>query len=242
MPGNVERMRHPTVITGGSTGIGEALARAAAAEGRDVVVVSRSPGTIGRHVAADLATPEGWDRFSAEFSHLVEGAEDVEVFHSAATITPIGFAGEVDPDAYRTNAILNAVAPQIVGDAVIRALHGRTIPAVLVMITSGAARTAYPGWSAYCAGKAAMDHWTRAVGAETAQRGGPRVVAIAPGVVDTAMQDEIRATDENDFPTVDRFRSLHAEGRLADPDIVAGRIRNALGSLESGAVVDLRDL
>lgn len=235
-------MRHPTVVTGGSSGIGAALARAAAHAGRDVVVVARRPGPVGRHLAADLADPAGWDLLAAELESLAAGAEDIELFHAAATITPIGFAGEVDPAAYRTNVILNGAAPQLVGDAFLRAVGERRMPAVLVMISSGAARTPYPGWSSYCAGKAAMDHWTRTVGAETIERGGPKVVSIAPGVVDTAMQDEIRAKDESEFPVVERFRRLHADGELADPDSVARRIREALDGLESGSVVDLRKL
>jgi NAD(P)-dependent dehydrogenase (short-subunit alcohol dehydrogenase family) len=138
--------------------------------------------------------------------------------------------------------ILNAAAPAIIGDAFLRAISDLDIEATLVLITSGAARTPYPGWSGYCAGKAAVDHWTRTVGAEQSERKGAKVVAIALGVVDTPMQREIRQTVSSAFPSVERFRQLHAEGELRDPGAVARRVRAVLGGLENGAVVDLRDL
>jgi benzil reductase ((S)-benzoin forming) len=83
----------------------------------------------------------------------------------------------------------------------------------------------------------------RAVGAEQQQRGGVRVLAIAPGVVATGMQSAIRATDARDFPSVARFRRLHDEGELEDADDVARRLWALLEADEpaSGAVVDLRD-
>ena len=235
-------MHAVTIVTGGSTGIGAEIAQQAAADSREVIVVSRSPGPVGTHVAADLSQPAGWSAFEATLADAVQRAEQLEVFHCAGTLTPIGFAGETDPDGYRANVLLNSAAPQIIGEAVIRLVDPRSIPVALVMITSGAARSPYPGWSAYCAGKAAMDHWVRTVGAEQKLRDGVKVVAIAPGVVDTPMQDEIRATDESHFPKVERFRNLHADGDLLDASEVASRIRAVIDGLESGAVVDLRDL
>lgn len=231
-----------TIVTGGSTGIGAEIARQAAADSREVIVVSRSPGPVGTHVAADLSQPSGWSVFEATVADAAQRADRLEVFHCAGTLTPIGFAGETDSAAYRSNVLLNSAAPQIVGEAVLREAASHSIPVALVMITSGAARSPYPGWSAYCAGKAAMDHWVRTVGEEQRLRDGVKVVAIAPGVVDTPMQAEIRESDHSQFPNVERFRNLHAEGDLLDPTEVASRLRAVIEDLDSGAVVDLRDL
>lgn len=229
-------------MTGGSSGIGAEIARQAAEDDHDVVVFARRPGPVGRHVPVDLATDDGWDTLADVVASEIESADSVEMFHCAGTLTPIGFAGEVDAAAYRTNVLLNAAAPQVIGDVFLRLARRRQIPATLVMITSGAARNPYPGWSAYSAGKAAMDSWVKAVGAEQAERNGVKVVAIAPGVVDTPMQGEIRRTEAADFPSVERFRGLHADGELGDPVDVARRIRAVIDSLSNGAVVDLRDL
>jgi len=111
------------------------------------------------------------------------------------------------------------------------------------MITSGAARSVYQGWSAYGAGKAAIDQWVRNVGAEQEARGGVRVVSVAPGTVDTGMQAQLRVASETDFPSRKKFVDLHEAAKLADPEEVARTMWGLLDpGLENGSVVDLRDL
>lgn len=238
-------------ITGVSRGIGLALADTCPWPGARVVGVSRSaparePAGVARfeHLALDLATPAGWAGVDAALARDVAGfaGERVVFAHAAGTLTPIGFAGEVDPAAYAANVLLNSAAPQILGDAFLR--HSRAIRARcdLLFIGSGAARSVYEGWSSYCAGKAAADHWTRTAGAEQARRGGRvRIVSVAPGVVETAMQAEIRATRQRDFPDLPRFVELFESGELRDPALVAKELWSLLdGDFENGAVLDLR--
>ena len=85
--------------------------------------------------------------------------ERVVFFHSAGTLTPIGYAGEVDPAAYRRNVLLNSAAPQVLGDAFLRAAQKTRARCDLVFISSGAARSLYEGWTSYAAGKAAVDQY-----------------------------------------------------------------------------------
>lgn len=99
--------------------------------------------------------------------------------------------------------------------------------------------------SGYSAGKAAVDHWVRTVGAEERERGprGCRVVAVAPGNIDTPMQGRLRAAPRDAFPRVDKFLDLHRTGGLVSPADAARGIRRPLDrDLETGSVVDLRDL
>jgi NAD(P)-dependent dehydrogenase (short-subunit alcohol dehydrogenase family) len=113
----------------------------------------------------------------------------------------------------------------------------------LIMLTSGAAQSVYPGWSSYGAGKAAIDQWVRNVGAEQAQHGGVQVLAVAPGSVDTAFQAQLRDTLEMDFPSRQKFRDLHKQGKLSDPQDVARQIWALTASdLGNGSVLDLRKL
>ena len=235
------------VITGGSSGIGAAIERRADAAGATTATISRNPERGRFRLAADLSNPGEWHDTVRWLDSLVaEQAPSRVVFvHCAATLAPIGFAGEVDQASYADNAVLNGASPQVLGAGFIGVMISREIPGVLVHITSGAASKPYPGWSGYCAGKAAVDHWTRTVGAELDRRGrDTKVLAIAPGVVDTPMQDHIREMDEEHFPKVERFRSLEREGELRDPDSVADRIW-ALAhddEIENGSVLDVRDL
>lgn len=161
--------------------------------------------------------------------------------HAAGTLTPIGFAGEVNTDAYASNVVLNSASGQVLGHLFLEAVRDRSGTFDVVMISSGASSSVYPGWSSYGAGKAALDQWVRNVGSEQKERGGARVSAIAPGVVATAMQEEIRAIPEEDFPNVERFHELHDEGKLAEPEDAARRVWDAIErGIETGSVIDVR--
>ena len=232
-------------ITGASSGLGLALAKSVPDANARVVGISRRAGRGSEHFAADLADPGAWPRVAALFAREMKGFDGVRVVfvHSAGSLEPMGFAGEVDAAAYQRQVLLNAASIQVLGDAFLRAAGETTTRCTLLNIGSGAAHSVYEGWSAYCGGKAAADHWVRTVGAEQERRGGRcRVVSIAPGIVATAMQEQIRATPERDFPEVGRFRGLHEEGALRDPDEVARELWALLdGELDNGAVLDLRD-
>jgi benzil reductase ((S)-benzoin forming) len=236
-------------ISGASAGIGAALAASVPFPGARVVDLSRRGGTV-EHFPADLSDPADWVRVERHFETELAGfaGERVVFVHNAGTVVPIGPADAVDADAYTRAVLLNSAAPQVLGRAFLRATAGLTCEKHLVMLSSGAASTAYPGWSAYNAGKAAVDHWVRTVGAEqpplgSAGRVGCRVIAVAPGVVDTAMQGEIRAVDEEAFPAVERFRELKESGSLISPDQAARGIWSLFDQdLPNGSVLDLRNL
>lgn len=232
-------------ISGASGGIGRALAAAVPWPGARVIDISRGGAPGLEHVVADLADPASWDAVAASFAMELaafEGERAVFV-HAAGTVEPMGFAADVEPAAYRRNVMLNAAAPQALGQAFVAAATDRPGRRHLVMLTSGAAKSAYPGWSSYGASKAAVDQWVRNVGAEQEIRGGVQVMAVAPGTVDTGMQRLIRETPEDAFPQRQKFVELHDGGKLADPAEVAAGIWTLLDAgLENGSVVDLRNL
>lgn len=245
-------MTHTLVwITGASSGIGAALATSVPFADALVVDISRSGGEGGaEHLPADLADPSAWALVEEHLLARLGGSDAKRAIfvHNAGTIDPIGFAGAVDSAAYARGAVLNAAAPMALGHAFLRAVADFDGEAHLYLLSSGAATRAYPGWSGYCGGKAAVDHWVRTVGEEQRLRaddGLPscRVVAVAPGVVATGMQERIRATDQADFPEVGKFLDLHERGELRDPADAARQIWSLVdGDLESGSVVDLRSL
>jgi benzil reductase ((S)-benzoin forming) len=236
---------HLVILSGGSSGIGLALARTVPWPGARLVDVSRRGAPGCEHLRADLSDPAQWPRVAELFEREVAGfaGERVVFFHSAGTLTPIGFAGEVDAGAYTRNVLLNSAAPQVLGSAFLHAARRTGARCHLVMIGSGAAHSVYEGWTSYGAGKAAVDQWVRTAGAEQERRGGRvRVLSVAPGVVATAMQEEIRATPERDFPERARFVALHEGGELRDPDTVAADLWALLErDLANGSVLDLRE-
>lgn len=239
-------MSHLVFISGASSGIGRALADKVPFDPARVVDISRRGATGAEHLAADLADPASWPRVAERFADELAGfaGERAMFVHNAGTLEPMGFAGEVDADAYTRQVLLNAAAPQVLGDAFLRAAAGTRAPCTLLFIGSGAATSVYEGWSAYCGGKAAVDHWVRVVGAEQKRRGDRcRVLSVAPGVVETAMQEQIRGMSPDAFPAVERFRELHREGALRDPEAVARELWDlvARDDFDNGAVLDLRD-
>ena len=235
------------VITGASRGIGAAIAAAASQGGAVIAACNRSPSELQRQLAVDLADPAAWPVFATWYDQMVElHAPDRVVFvHNAATLTPIGFAGSVDPDAYRAHVLLNSAAPQVLGDAVIRTARRTGRSTVLVQLSSGAADSPYPGWTGYCSSKAAVEMWVKTVGVEVGESDElVRVMAVRPGIVATDMQAQIRSSDAASFPNVERFRSLHADGHLSDPAEVGAKIWRAALSSEwaNGSILDVRNL
>ncbi len=232
------------VITGASRGIGAGIAAAAAADGAVVATCNRSASDAVHQLTADLGDPASWPAFADWLDSVVDSVapDRLTVVHNAATLTPIGFAGEVDAAAYTANVLLNSAAPQVLGHAVIRTALRTNTPTVLVQLSSGAGKNPYPGWSSYCASKAAVDIWVRTVGLEQGDL--VRALAISPGVVATEMQAEIRASEASAFPNVERFRDLHDAGQLGDPAEVGAKIWKVAQSTswDSGTVGDLNQL
>ena len=237
--------RNLVFITGGSSGIGLALARTVPFDDVQIYDISRRGSDDFDHIAADLANPESWDVLGEFFVQQIQGyaGERVVFVHCAGTLDPIGFAGEVSASAYKRNVLLNSAAPQVLGDAFLDAAHRTRAQCHLLMLSSGAATHAYEGWSSYCAGKAAVNQWVSTAGAEQVLRGNHcRVLAVAPGIVATAMQAEIRNTPADRFPQVARFKEMYEQGQLRDPETVAREIWALLDrDLPNGAFVDLRE-
>ncbi|MFT7474379.1 MAG: benzil reductase ((S)-benzoin forming) [Verrucomicrobiales bacterium] len=228
-------MSNLMVITGASSGIGEALAAQAAATGHTIATISRRPGP-GEHLAADLSDPGSWSMV-AEWVDALIGRQpwDRIVFvHNAGALEPIGFAGEVDSDAYVKNILLNSASPQVLGDRFITAAERAGVSAQFQLISSGAGKRPFLGWSSYCAGKAAGDMWIRTAGLERIERNSKvLVVSVGPGVVDTDMQGHIREQSDDTFPMVAQFQGLSEGGQLAPKDDVA-RILLALAECNEG--------
>jgi benzil reductase ((S)-benzoin forming) len=230
-------------ISGASSGIGAALAASIPYSGARLINLSRRAGA-GEHFAVDLSDPSDWVRVEQHFVDELAGfaGERVVFIHNAGTVVPIGPADAVDPEAYTRAVLLNSAAPQVLGRAFLRATAELSCEKHLVLLSSGAASTAYAGWSSYNAGKAATDHWVRTVGAEQGANG-CRVIAVAPGVVDTAMQGEIRAVGVHEFPAVERFRELKESGSLVSPEQAAHGIWSLFDrDFPNGSVLDLRKL
>jgi benzil reductase ((S)-benzoin forming) len=242
--------RDRAVITGHSRGLGEALAEQLLQRGFDVLAISRNrnPDLARRYpgltqVTMDLShspTLALW-LDEGELERFVAGAFRVVLVNNAGQLAPMGAPGRQGADAISWAIAINVTAPLMLTDgfvAVTAACGERRV----AHVSSGAGRSAYPGWSLYGAGKAALDHHARAVRLDAVP--GLAIASIAPGVIDTAMQGEIRGASVEDFPNRARFEAMKANQELASPAEAARQFVDYVLSERFGeeACVDLRKL
>lgn len=227
-------MTKKAIVTGHSKGLGAALTARLEAEGYEVLGVSRSAGA-----SVDLGSPSALDAWlrSGELARFLADATDLILINNAGTVDPIAFIGHQDAGAIERAVNLNVTAPLVLTDAVLRG-RPEGVPLRVVHISSGAGRRPYATWSTYCASKAAVDMHATALAEEG--HDGVRVASLAPGVVDTGMQEAIRGTD---FPNRDRFQSLKDNGQLSSPEKAAAQIVALLQRDDFGqkVIADIRD-
>jgi len=135
-------------------------------------------------------------------------------------------------------------APLLLTAAFLRATAGWQIKRRVLFISSGLGRRAMAGAAPYCALKAGVDHLARALALEQAGlANGAQVVSLAPGVIDTDMQVQLRHADPALFPERERFAALHATGQLDSPAQAAAKVLAYLARSDFGAqpVADVRD-
>ena len=209
------------VVTGASRGLGAGLAGSFAAAGHRLGLCARTdpalhdgPDVVARSV--DVTDPAAVEAFAVE---VAERLGPIELWvNNAGVLGPIMPLRDADPDEVAANLSVNVLG---VVHGTQSFLRHRAGEAVLVNISSGAASSAYAGWGAYCAAKAAVEQLTDVVALEEP---GIRAYAVAPGVVDTDMQAEIRSTPPDRFPTVERFHDLKRRDAFNSPAWVAQQL------------------
>jgi benzil reductase ((S)-benzoin forming) len=248
-------MNRPTVaiVTGASRGLGQALAAALLEQGAHVIALARGRNAeldrlagqgSGRleQIQADLADAAVAERVAAQVAdRLPTDAGRYLLFNNAGMVDPVKQADHLDnADAISAAFTLNVTSVILLCSAFLRVVKPLGADARIVNISSGAGRSATPGWGVYCATKAALDHYTQVLHAENH---GVRAVALAPGVIDTGMQQAIRSSNATDFPNVQRFAQMHEQKQLASPDDVAARILRYADSADFGSTLldDIRN-
>ena len=214
------------IISGHSSGLGKALAELYLAQGCQVLGISRrmlAPQTGLRQSALDLSDGGMLARWleGGELEEFISGADGLVLINNAGTVAPSAVCGRQRPSEIAAAVGLNVTAPLMLTNGVL-AVCPENMRVKIAHIGSGAGRKAYPGWSVYGAAKAALDHHARCVAAEN--RRNVAIASIAPGVVDTAMQAEIRGLPQDDFPKLPHFVRLKQDNGLASPESAAALI------------------
>jgi NAD(P)-dependent dehydrogenase (short-subunit alcohol dehydrogenase family) len=239
------------IVTGHTRGLGAALAEQLLARNVAVLGLSRSRhATLSTRFAAqlqeielELAEPARVAQWIATgaLRSFVSGAQTVVLFNNAGMVQPIGPIEGQDAAAIASAVGLNVATPLMLASALASAAADASDRRI-VHISSGAARTAYAGWSIYCATKAALDHHARAVSLDANRA--LRICSLAPGVIDTNMQAEIRGSGEEQFPMRAKFEDLKRSGQLWSPEQCAAQVVDyALGdAFGQTPVADIREI
>lgn len=250
--------RHLYIVTGSSRGLGAALVAQLLQPGHAVLGLARrrnealqaQAGAAGVALAqwsVDLAEPLAP---AERLAPWLAGFDPAQL-HSATLINNAGLVGV--PAALDQVPLAELSRASRVGLEAALLLTASFLaatepwPATLrrvLNISSGLGRRAMAGSAAYCAAKAGMDHFSRAVALEQSARpNGARIVSMAPGVIDTDMQAELRGANAAQFPERERFAQMHAQGQLASPADCARQLLARLQREDFGreVVADIRE-
>jgi len=237
------------IITGGSKGIGKAIATKYALENWTVFTIARSTtnSTQYTELTADLSDPtQAAVVLNTIFSQIQsEKISEITLINNAGSLGKIAVLENISTEVLTKTMQLNSIAPLLLSSQFIHCTKNWTCTKQLINISSGAANNPYAGWATYCTSKAGLDMMTRTIAAEQqAAENGVCCVSIHPGVVATQMQENIRKTSEKDFKDVQRFIDLHENNQLYTPEFVANKLFELAtkAQLNNGEIIDLRNL
>jgi benzil reductase ((S)-benzoin forming) len=245
----ISAAQHLFIVTGASRGLGRSIAEQLLQPGHVVLGISRQapaapPGL--EQWAFDLADPMP---VAARLQAWLEGL-DAGQFASATLINNAAMLAEprplrdADPMALSASVRVGLEAPLLLTAAFLRATREWKADKRVLHISSGLGRRAMASQGPYCAVKAALDHLARAQALEEALlENGARVCSLAPGVIDTDMQVQLRGADPAAFPDHVAFVGMKTGGRLDSPAAAAGKVIAYLDRKDFGVdpVGDVRE-
>jgi benzil reductase ((S)-benzoin forming) len=249
--------RHLTILTGASRGMGLAMAQQLLAAGHELLCISRKTNEDLAQRAAALGLPcEQWaqdlaraDTAAARLETWVAGRDaaqlaSITLINNAGLIPRIAPLGEIPAADLAESIRVDLEAPLLLTGAFLRATASWRIPRRILNISSGLGRRAMASQAPYCAAKAGMDHFSRCVALEEAGKpNGAKICSLAPGVIDTDMQVQLRSADPARFPDIGNFVGMKEKGALATPDEAAARVLAYLARADFGSnpAADVRD-
>ena len=167
----------------------------------------------------------------------------VTLINNAGTIPPIVPLAASDPADLSRALRIGLEAPLVLTSAFLASTQHWKASRRVLNISSGLGRRPMASQAAYCAAKAGMDHFTRCLALDEATLpNGAKVCSLAPGVIDTEMQLQMRSANPAKFPDQARFAQLKTDGQLTSTHAAAARVLAFLNRDDFGSqvVADVR--
>lgn len=229
------------IITGISSGIGYALTQYYLEQNQRVIGIGRKNSIQHPNLfffERDLSQNTDFRFLKKE----IENSEDIILINNAGVIGNIERISEQQHSDIPHTIQVNTIAPMLLCQQVLR-MTPLELPLTIINISSGAGRRPVPGWAGYCASKAALDLFSQTIYLEEKERNrNIKVYSVAPGVVDTPMQETIRNANPETFSSLESFISLKKNDELTDLATVVQKMQLLLSEPYSGSVIySLRD-
>ena len=233
-------------ITGTSRGIGKAIAELLLQDKENFVTGISRTRTISNpdlnHITLDLSDMNAVKNF--RFGEI-KNAKRICLINNSGEIGTVLPVGKLNNDEIIKNYDLNLIAPCLLMNSFIAAYEKVIAEKIIVNVSSGAGKNPVDGWSMYCASKAGLDMFSKVADLEEKVRSHKnfRVLAIAPGVVDTDMQVHIRSASKENFSRINDFIGFKNSGQLAKPEAIAKKFIEILDKLDviSEVVIAAKD-
>jgi benzil reductase ((S)-benzoin forming) len=247
-------MKDVYVVTGASKGIGRALCLELSSNGFSVIGLARSSEqleSLGDELTkldsnsivleCDLANPLDIEKVSQSIKTNYQRISGL--VHNAGMINPIKPMAFVESSDWANLIQVNLIGVQDLTQRLYSLLIGEE-QVRITTISSGASKHPIGSWSAYCVSKAGLDMWTRCL-AEEGEKDNISAISVAPGIVDTNMQVEIRSSKPEEFPLHPHFMDYHKFDQLEKPEKVANQLLALVTEHDyeqTGQRFDVRDL
>ena len=208
------------LITGGTRGIGAAIAQRFLDAGAKVVVAARTPSNDipkgATFVAGDASTNEGVEAIATNALAALGGL-DILVNNAGGASAFLQGSSTISDQAWHDSIALNLFAAIRLTNAVLPALRASKAAAV-VNISSGAATMPFGPFAHYGAAKAALNYYSRTLAMELAPSG-IRVNVVSPGVIATPGSEEFTKANPG-FSAEDWLRNIPL-GRIGATEDIA---------------------
>jgi NAD(P)-dependent dehydrogenase (short-subunit alcohol dehydrogenase family) len=247
---------HLYILTGASRGMGLAMAQQLLATGNTLLCISRnaspelatSAQKSGQDLMQwthDLADTEGVSARLRDWLQSQDHARfaSATLINNAGVIPPVVPLRQSQPADLAQALRVGLEAPMALSAVFLGTTQAWALPRKVLNISSGLGRYPMASQAGYCAAKAGMDHFTRCLALDEARHpNGAKVCSLAPGVIDTDMQVQLRGSASEAFPDQSKFAQLKANGQLSSPEQAAEQVLRFLARPDFGQtpVADVR--